>query len=290
MDLGCAPVDSERAGHHEDDGRRVDRDACVQRTAGARSRAARDGGVLVRRGVRRLRRVRSGSWIPRSCRTTFCCSSPSSSFRSRECPRARLRSRGTVTDDWPPLVTGRGAGADRAPGRPRPDRRGVSPTPGTAATASSCRLARGAMDSLYVPKSYERHRPAPLVISMPGAGLSGAAQEAISRWGRAGRSRRLHRRLSDGREGRRPPDLSRRTDAASCEAKDVRFISDVIDALGSTYNIDPARIYANGLSNGGGMAFALSCTMPDRIAAVGAWCRPRRRCRGAGAPTRGLCR
>ena len=69
--------------------------------------------------------------------------------------------------------------------------------------------------------------------------------------------------------GRRPPDLSRRTDAASCEAKDVRFISDVIDALGSTYNIDPARIYANGLSNGGGMAFALSCTMPDRIAAVG---------------------
>jgi hypothetical protein len=32
---------------------------------------------------------------------------------------------------------------------------------------------------------------------------------------------------------------------------------------------DPKRIYADGLSNGGGMAFLLSCTMSDRIAAVG---------------------
>ena len=30
------------------------------------------------------------------------------------------------------------------------------------------------------------------------------------------------------------------------------------------------RIYANGMSNGGGMAFALSCKLSDRIAAVGA--------------------
>src|SRR5205807_1426075 len=52
-------------------------------------------------------------------------------------------------------------------------------------------------------------------------------------------------------------------------AKDVRFISEMIDKLEAAYNIDPARIYANGFSNGGGMAFVLSCTMSDRIAAVG---------------------
>lgn len=51
--------------------------------------------------------------------------------------------------------------------------------------------------------------------------------------------------------------------------RDVRFISELIDTLGAHYNIDPARVYANGLSNGGGMAFALSCTLADRIAAVG---------------------
>jgi polyhydroxybutyrate depolymerase len=39
--------------------------------------------------------------------------------------------------------------------------------------------------------------------------------------------------------------------------------------LSADYNIDPARIYANGLSNGGGMAFVLSCTLSNRIAAVG---------------------
>ena len=51
--------------------------------------------------------------------------------------------------------------------------------------------------------------------------------------------------------------------------KDVRFISELIDTLEAAYNIDPTRIYANGLSNGGGMAFVLSCTLSDRIAAVG---------------------
>jgi pimeloyl-ACP methyl ester carboxylesterase len=52
-------------------------------------------------------------------------------------------------------------------------------------------------------------------------------------------------------------------------APDIVFISELIDSLEATYNIDPARIYANGLSNGGGMTYALSCTLADRIAAFG---------------------
>lgn len=51
--------------------------------------------------------------------------------------------------------------------------------------------------------------------------------------------------------------------------RDVRFISALIDTLEAAYNIDPTRIYVNGISNGGGMAFVLSCTLSDRIAAVG---------------------
>jgi polyhydroxybutyrate depolymerase len=68
--------------------------------------------------------------------------------------------------------------------------------------------------------------------------------------------------------------------------KDVRFISELIDTLKASYNIDSTRIYANGLSNGGGMAFVLSCTLSDRIAAVGmvgaaqtlpwSWCKDQR--------------
>ena len=50
---------------------------------------------------------------------------------------------------------------------------------------------------------------------------------------------------------------------------DVRFLSELIDTLEADYNIDSTRIYATGLSNGGGMAFGLSCTLSQRIAAIG---------------------
>src|SRR5437879_13927088 len=51
--------------------------------------------------------------------------------------------------------------------------------------------------------------------------------------------------------------------------RDVRFISELIDTVRAAYNIDPTRIYANGLSIGGGMAFVLSCTLFDRGRRVG---------------------
>jgi polyhydroxybutyrate depolymerase len=51
------------------------------------------------------------------------------------------------------------------------------------------------------------------------------------------------------------------------------------------HNIDAARIYADGLSNGGGMAFILSCTLSDRIAAfatvAAAQLLPQSVCKGA---------
>jgi polyhydroxybutyrate depolymerase len=49
----------------------------------------------------------------------------------------------------------------------------------------------------------------------------------------------------------------------------VAFISDLIDQLEKDYNIDPSRIYVNGLSNGGGMSALLACELSDRIAAMG---------------------
>jgi polyhydroxybutyrate depolymerase len=120
---------------------------------------------------------------------------------------------------------------------------------------------------LYVPRSYDRSKPTPLVISMHGAGLWGASQRDISRWndladregfivvypsGVGGQGVRVWR-AEPG------PELM----------KDVRFISELIDTLKASYNIDSTRVYANGLSNGGGMSFVLSCTLVDRIAAVG---------------------
>ena len=120
---------------------------------------------------------------------------------------------------------------------------------------------------LYVPGTYDRRRPTPLVISMHGAGLWGAAQKETSQWNELADKQRFIVVYPSGVGGsgvrvwraQPGPDL----------AKDVRFISELIDTLKASYNIDSTRIYANGLSNGGGMSFVLSCTLSSRIAAVG---------------------
>jgi polyhydroxybutyrate depolymerase len=118
---------------------------------------------------------------------------------------------------------------------------------------------------LYVPKSYDRAQPTPLVISLHGGGLSPAAQKEISQWNRVAEE---HRFIVVYPSGTGFPKVWPMRPEAALKA-DVSFISDLIDKLKAAYTIDPARIYANGLSNGGGMTFALSCTLSDRIAAVG---------------------
>jgi len=50
-------------------------------------------------------------------------------------------------------------------------------------------------------------------------------------------------------------------------SRDLHLRSDC--KLESEYNVDPDRIYANGLSNVGGMSFTLSCKLSKRIAAIG---------------------
>jgi polyhydroxybutyrate depolymerase len=52
-------------------------------------------------------------------------------------------------------------------------------------------------------------------------------------------------------------------------ADDVQFMRDLIAALSGDLCIDPARIYVNGLSNGGGMSDRIACEMADQVAAIG---------------------
>jgi polyhydroxybutyrate depolymerase len=120
---------------------------------------------------------------------------------------------------------------------------------------------------LYVPRSYDRSRPTPLVISMHGAGLWGAAQRETSLWNNLADEQRFIVVYPSGIGGKGVRIW--RAEPGPGLMKDVRFISELIDTLKASYNIDATRIYANGLSNGGGMSFALSCTLSDRIAAVG---------------------
>lgn len=120
---------------------------------------------------------------------------------------------------------------------------------------------------VHVPRSYDGTKAVPLVISMHGAGGWPAQQRDVSGWNALAEREGFIVVYPSAVQGAGPriwfvqpgPSLLR----------DVRFISDLIDKLEREYKIDPHRIYANGLSNGGGMSFVLSCAMPDRIAAVG---------------------
>ena len=120
---------------------------------------------------------------------------------------------------------------------------------------------------LHVPRSYDRTRPAPLVISMHGAGGWPVQQMEMSLWNRLADEQGFLVVYPAGTEGVGPRVWG--VGPGPRLARDVRFIAELIDHLQAAYNIDPRRIYANGLSNGGGMSFVLSCTMSDRIAAVG---------------------
>lgn len=51
---------------------------------------------------------------------------------------------------------------------------------------------------------------------------------------------------------------------------DINFVSSLIDELLEQHNINPARIYAMGYSNGGGFAYDLACRLNDRITGIGA--------------------
>ncbi len=121
---------------------------------------------------------------------------------------------------------------------------------------------------LYVPRSYDGAKPTPLVISMHAGATWPAQQKNLSRWNRLADENGFIVVYPSGtpvvfgivRIWQTTPENV---------MTDVEFISELIDTLEAAYKIDPARIYANGMSMGGGMAFALSCILSDRVAAIG---------------------
>jgi polyhydroxybutyrate depolymerase len=121
---------------------------------------------------------------------------------------------------------------------------------------------------LYLPESYDPATPTPLVLSLHGGAGWPALQRDLSGWNRLADRHGFIVAYPAGveRSGTRAWRVVRPGPGTD---KDVRFLADLLDEIGSTYAIDRERTYVNGLSNGGGMTFVLSCALADRIAAVG---------------------
>jgi polyhydroxybutyrate depolymerase len=121
---------------------------------------------------------------------------------------------------------------------------------------------------VYIPERYsDEGDPVPLLIVMHGAGGDGASAEAMTGFNTLAEAENfiavypngVNNAWNDGRQG--DPRIS--------NIDDVRFLSDVVEFMGRSLNIDPQRVYATGYSMGGMMAFRLGCERPDLFAAVG---------------------
>ena len=123
---------------------------------------------------------------------------------------------------------------------------------------------------VHVPAQYDAKQPTPVVLVLHGAGTNGQITVSFcglnkksdeagfiavypNGTGLAGIMLTWNAGGFRGKEGK---------------ADDVAFIAKVLDDLATVLNVDPKRIYATGMSNGGFMVYRLAAELSDRIAAV----------------------
>ena len=120
---------------------------------------------------------------------------------------------------------------------------------------------------LYVPAIYDGVNAVPLVINLHGYG-SNAAQQNF--YGNFKNLADVDNFLVVHPNGTNNPRGTSYWNAfaGGGAVDDVAFISGLIDTLSKNYNIDPARIFSTGMSNGGFMSYRLACELNNRISKI----------------------
>ena len=121
--------------------------------------------------------------------------------------------------------------------------------------------------SYHVPSGYDGTHGVPLVLALHGRLGQGSGEERLSHLDKISDEHGflvvypdgLDRSWADGRGGT-PSDRK--------GVDDIKFLSKLIEQMKVEFKVDPSRVYATGMSNGGFMSGRLACQMSDRIAAV----------------------
>ena len=124
--------------------------------------------------------------------------------------------------------------------------------------------ARNRAYRLHLPPAYDGVMPLPLVLVFHGSFETAEDIERVTQFSRLADAQRVivvypegvRRRWNDGRS-----PVAARTD-------DVGFVTALITRLEDTLAIDPTRIYAAGMSNGGMFVQRLGCELSGIIAAI----------------------
>jgi polyhydroxybutyrate depolymerase len=124
---------------------------------------------------------------------------------------------------------------------------------------------------VHVPPQYDPQKPTPVVLVLHGAGTNGS----ITVWF-TGMSKKADEAgfIAVYPNGTGLAGLMLTWNAGGVRGRtdgkpdDVAFIAKVLDDLATVANVDPKRVYATGMSNGGMMCYRLAAELSDRIAAV----------------------
>ncbi len=126
---------------------------------------------------------------------------------------------------------------------------------------------------VYLPSSYDRTVPSPLVMALHGKGVDAEGMILVTRKGFDRLAERdgflvvypdgLELNWNDGRRDEEADDRAHREDI-----DDVGFIAALADTMVSEYNTDPRLVYVTGISNGAIMAYRLACELSHKIAAI----------------------
>lgn len=147
--------------------------------------------------------------------------------------------------------------------------------PGTSTDSTQMLEFNGTRRSyiLHIPPTYDKNTPAPLVLSLHGGGGKAENQRRVSGFNELADEKGFIVVYPDG-SGRLEENILTWNGGTCCgyavtnQIDDVGFIRALIAELQSNYNIDPKRIFATGLSNGGIMSYRLACDAPDLFAAI----------------------
>jgi polyhydroxybutyrate depolymerase len=114
---------------------------------------------------------------------------------------------------------------------------------------------------LHVPPSYDG-TPTSLVVNFHGYGSDGEQEEKLSDMSAKADEAGFIVVYPDGNQA------TWFTGPIPQGDRDRQFVRDLVNHISTLYHIDPKRIYATGMSNGGGMTNRVACNLADLFAAV----------------------
>lgn len=124
---------------------------------------------------------------------------------------------------------------------------------------------------LEVPTSYDHGTPTPLLLVLHGFGANGFTQLRYTKLDELVEEQGILLAAPDGTVNAEGKQFWNATDAccgAGSGVDDVAYLSGLIADISAVWNVDPARVYLFGHSNGGFMSYRMACDQADSIAAI----------------------